>query len=463
MLKLIAISYFIIFSTVGNSDELSLWIKNQNQISRVKLQENVSPAGTLPGITVASPSRQDPDYYFHWIRDSALVMDSLLVDSADLELSKPFLSTLDDFLSLSRKLQLTASATGLGEPRFNVDGTPFTGPWARPQNDGPALRALTVMHLLDKHVSPSRQQKISEILETDLMFIISQANQPSFDIWEEIRADHFYTKIVQMAALKKAENHFDPRWKFTIFDCESARAHLHQQLETHWLADKKYFTISKNRIEGGDNKKTDLDTAVILGILHGGLDSETTFSVKDDRVLSTAHELELMFQRIYKINQDLTGQELAPAMGRYEDDVYFGGNPWYLTTLAFAELNYRLAGLLQKNSEFKITLTNQSFLLAAWQNCGRTNPADLPVGLILTSSLPATRTLVNALVRRGDQFMARVRKHTPADGSLAEQFNRNNGYALSARDLTWSYASFLTATSARDQIILKGASTCGLK
>jgi glucoamylase len=26
---------------------------------------------------------------------------------------------------------------GLGEPKFNVDETAFTGPWGRPQRDGP--------------------------------------------------------------------------------------------------------------------------------------------------------------------------------------------------------------------------------------------------------------------------------------------------------------------------------------
>ncbi len=37
------------------------------------------------------------------------------------------------------------SSGGLGEPKFNVDQTAFTGAWGRPQRDGPALRATALI------------------------------------------------------------------------------------------------------------------------------------------------------------------------------------------------------------------------------------------------------------------------------------------------------------------------------
>lgn len=37
------------------------------------------------------------------------------------------------------------SGAGLGEPKFMIDGSAFTGPWGRPQRDGPALRAIALM------------------------------------------------------------------------------------------------------------------------------------------------------------------------------------------------------------------------------------------------------------------------------------------------------------------------------
>lgn len=44
-------------------------------------------------------------------------------------------------------------------------------------------------------------------------------------------------------------------------------------------------------------------------------------------------------------------------------------------------------------------------------------------------------------------------KYTPSNGGLAEQFSKNNGAPLSAVDLTWSYASALTAFQARSGLV----------
>lgn len=43
-------------------------------------------------------------------------------------------------------------------------------------------------------------------------------------------------------------------------------------------------------------------------------------------------------------------------------------------------------------------------------------------------------------------------KYTPSSGALAEQYNRADGTPLSAVDLTWSYAAFLTAYNARANV-----------
>lgn len=42
-----------------------------------------------------------------------------------------------------------------------------------------------------------------------------------------------------------------------------------------------------------------------------------------------------------------------------------------------------------------------------------------------------------------------MEQYTPSSGSLAEQFNRDTGVPLSADDLTWSYASFVTMSHRR--------------
>ena len=59
---------------------------------------------------------------------------------------------IDDYAALQSKLQHTSNPSGtfddlsgLGEPKFEADGSAFVGSWGRPPRDGPALRAITLM------------------------------------------------------------------------------------------------------------------------------------------------------------------------------------------------------------------------------------------------------------------------------------------------------------------------------
>jgi glucoamylase len=55
-----------------------------------------------------------------------------------------------------------------------------------------------------------------------------------------------------------------------------------------------------------------------------------------------------------------------------------------------------------------------------------------------------------------------VAKYTPTDGGLSEQFAKNTGVPLSAVDLTWSYASALTAFDARANVPVESWGAEGL-
>jgi glucoamylase len=57
--------------------------------------------------------------------------------------------------------------------------------------------------------------------------------------------------------------------------------------------------------------------------------------------------------------------------------------------------------------------------------------------------------LLNGVLAYADDYVNVFFKYLPADGSLAEQYSRENGTPVSARDLTWSYASFVTMRAAR--------------
>jgi len=57
--------------------------------------------------------------------------------------------------------------------------------------------------------------------------------------------------------------------------------------------------------------------------------------------------------------------------------------------------------------------------------------------------------ILDKVTAYADSFVAVSEKYTPANGSLSEQFNRNTGVPLSAVDLTWSYAAFITMAQRR--------------
>src|SRR3989344_2999289 len=139
------LALFAPLSTSAQSPSLTEWLKSEAEISWTRMNENISPLGAARGVILASPSRQDPDYYFHWIRDSALVVDALSLFAAERAGEYSWRQTFVDYVAFSRQLQSTQTLTGLGEPRFNVDGTAFNGNSARPQNDGPPLPVLPLL------------------------------------------------------------------------------------------------------------------------------------------------------------------------------------------------------------------------------------------------------------------------------------------------------------------------------
>ena len=87
--------------------------------------------------------------YYTWTRDSALVFKSLvdMFKNGDTAL----LTVIEEYISSQAYIQTVSnpsgglSSGGLGEPKFNVDETAFTGSWGRPQRDGPALRATALI------------------------------------------------------------------------------------------------------------------------------------------------------------------------------------------------------------------------------------------------------------------------------------------------------------------------------
>ena len=113
-----------------------------------------------------------------------------------------------------------------------------------------------------------------------------------------------------------------------------------------------------------------------------------------------------------------------------------GGNPWYINTLAAAEQLYDALYQWKNIGSLQVTSTSLAFF--------RDFDSGVATGTY-SSSTATYSTLTSAIKTYADGYFSVVEKYTPANGSLAEQFSKTDGTPLSAGDLTWSYAAFLTA------------------
>lgn len=401
-----------------------------------KLLANISPEGTLRGTVIASPSRADPNYYFHWIRDGALVMDVVRGCSegtADL--------LFEDFIALSEIQQnLPNLSGGLGEPRFEVGGQSSSEDWGRPQGDGPALRASLLIRNWDGREVTRR------VIERDLEFVARHWRDRTFDLWEETRGLSFYTLMVQRRALQDGQ-----RWSKNTsipIDWEREIRAIRSTLERFWDPGLGYL---RGHLEETPKFKhpSGLDLSVILAAIHAA-DPADEFGVIDDRVLATALELRRRFEREYAINQLPELAHLGPAIGRYPEDTYDGvrvntrGNPWYLATSAFSELHFRAAAEWSKRGKIRVSPLNAPFFESLTAMTGKKIPLET-----LDRKNPLFHSLIRALLQEGDRYLARVQYHMSPDGRMAEQFHRDGGFPQGARDLTWSYAAWISARRAR--------------
>ncbi len=438
---------------------LEQWIGVEQVRAVAGLQMSISPVDIVKmrpgfgqtvrprrGAIVASPVPAsydpDPDYFFHWYRDSAVVIDCLRILHATGQVGEAAVGQLADFVDFSRSLQaldgraLVAApqwrervsadftqylrtdaeldgvhgAAVAAETRVNPDGTLDISRWTRPQHDGPPLRALALLRWL-RHGRPGGiigaplAAAIGALLEDDLEFTATHWRTPSFDIWEEECGLHYYTLRVSAAALAEGA-----AWRAAGGQAAAARTlraasdAIRAALDDYWLPEAGHY---RSRIlPGGASSTKVLDIAVVLAAIHAHADdapAPEAHGVHDPRMHATLTRLEAVFDAEYPINRQ-RGPDRAPAMGRYGGDVYYSGGAYYFSTLGAAELCFRAA--------------TGSPASAQW-------------------------------LRRGDAYLQTVRAYTPASGDLSEQFDRLTGAQTSARHLAWSYAAFLSCAAAR--------------
>jgi glucoamylase len=154
----------------------------------------------------------------------------LYADDPSSSLALRLSTTLDAYISLQSDIQHTPNPSGsfndlsgLGEPKFGVDGKPYTGSWGRPQRDGPALRALTLMHYLREYNAShpslwSSNQAVTffepfyqasmppnSVIKADLEYVSHYWNDSSFDLWEAISQGHSEIMVRQSGTTNRQD------------------------------------------------------------------------------------------------------------------------------------------------------------------------------------------------------------------------------------------------------------------
>jgi len=436
-------------------EPLERWIDRQYRYSAGAMLASVSPVSIVKsrpgfgqvvrphkGSIVASPVLAaydpDPDYFFHWYRDSAVVVEALRLLYEDRVVGEEALATLADFVSFNRSLRQLdgrklaadpswrqavtpgfaqyvrsdddlASVQGdavAADTRINPDATLDISRWARPQFDGPSLRALALLRWersarLDARV----RSEAADLIRADLAFAAEHWRQPSFDIWEEERGRHYYTLCVAGAALDEGAAWLEDSGETrTAHHYRTESGEIWRSLDEFWVDAEGY--LRSRVLSGGVASKKELDIAVILAAIHtqrGG----PRHSVHDSRMHATLDRLEALFSDAYPINHNRDARR-GPAMGRYANDVYYSGGAYYFSTLGAAEFCFRAAS-------------------------GGSGPRNW--------------------IERGDAYLETVRAFTPAGGELSEQFDKSTGAQTSARHLAWSYAALISCVMARRLVV----------
>ena len=421
----------------------TVWVRQQQAASARAMDRAISATGLAhhrpgfgwtvrpaPGSVLASPypGHWDPapDYVHHWVRDAAIVMRALPHAMAveGPESQARWQRKLDEYLSFSllisdpsrrgpavnplwpttaadhldylrpdAELAALTGAAWLGEPRCAADGGPDLERWSRPQHDGPALRAQSLLALIEAGVVMD-DAKMSQMLSRDFAQLLGTAGLATIGPWEEPPERHVtFTLIAQYDSLQRGAD-----WAVHMPELSAQLAARAEDLLP--------LVLSATGRDGALGESIEDPERADIGVLMALIDAgrwEGPLALDGPRALATLARLESIFAEDYPINRG----RAVPAMGRWRGDVFFGGNPWVPCTLAAAELDYRLAARHRDRARFA----------------------------------------------RGEARMALMAEVAPAGDDLPEQFDKVTGAPRSSPALTWSAAAFLSAAAARDRAL----------
>lgn len=149
----------------------------------------------------------------------------------------------------------------------------------------------------------------------------------------------------------------------TCSNCVSQAPQVLCFLQSYWTGSYVLANFGSSR--------SGKDANSLLGSIHtfdpdGGCD-DSTFQPCSARALANHKVVTDSFRSVYSINSGIA-QGQAVAVGRYPEDSYQGGNPWYLCTFAAAELLYDALYQWDRAGELTITDVSLSFFQDIYSN-----------------------------------------------------------------------------------------------
>ena len=398
-----------------------------------------SHALSLPGCVIAAPSFPantpgvDQDYVYNWTRDAALT--ALELAAANLPTAPgQGVQSLIDYVTFAQICQKNAMAQQiLSRGCFTIDGKPRL--WSD-QNDGPALQSVAMLTAFDQ-LDSATQAIAKDVIAKNLSFLLDVYKDPTYNLWEEHEGQSFFALSAQLRCFEaiKTNTHAIP----VPDGIDAAIAWLQETLASHWNGSFYVSILPK------PDDYYDPNIDIICASLYGAI------PCTDTKLLATAAQLRGQWAddgspELYPVNVADRERGLGPLLGRYPGDLYdgdqanqsLGDHPWALCSCNLAELYYRVANEIATSQTVPFDQLSEPFFSQIGVDQG-TSPADV----------------ITALQNAGDAILRAVIYHSD-HLELSEQFDGVSGYEKSVKNLTWSYASFLSAVRAKTGQSVKG-------
>jgi glucoamylase len=406
------------------------WLMFRNVASDGFVFEDPIRSGVVsaPGCILASPSWENTqthvtqDYVYNWTRDAAVVAIELA--NGTLPTNQPLI----DYVQFAQTCQTSGGDFDLAS--FLIDGSPRSN-WSD-QTDGPALQTLAILALFSQ-LDAATQAVANAVIAANLNFLENAYQGKTVNLWEEESGYSFFARAVQLRCFQEITANTlgipIPGWLATAIPW------LQTALQDHWNANGGYY---QSLIPApGDKAPYDPNSDIVMAAVYGAV------AVTDTKLLATAALLRNQWSLAsstdyYPINGADQQRGIGPMTGRYPGDLYDGDNdqsgidhPWAICTCNFAELYYRLATEITAAGAIPLDANSAEFFNQV---------------AVTASSTPAAAA--TELRAAGDQMLQAIIFHSD-HLELSEQFDATTGYEKSVSNLSWSYASFLSAVRAR--------------